>query len=313
MLSGLLWKATLFAAVQHMSQWPRTALRAHSQAAPASPPVLVYVGINTFTLDIAGQRLLVDPLLVGDLVFAGQAWAYSGSRREEALAAAAAVDVKNVRSDFDAIVLSQGLPDHAHPQTLREIDRRMLILASPSAGPVCQRLGFENVRVLAPGASLVLGEFCRITAVPGSVVGPPWQDPENGWVFEDTRPGGLAVGTEPHGNFLGPLLGTSFKRVPRAPPVRVDALLIPLTRTAIAGYPLVNGVPEALDTLRRLRPTPRFVLPLKNSEIDSAGALAGALAEEGSVAELQDQLLTDPRLRDVRVLDTIPGQPTQIA
>jgi len=131
-------------------------------------------------------------------------------------------------------------------------------------------------------------------------------------VFTDTRPGGLALGTEPHGNFLGPSLGTSLRQLPRAPDIRVDALLIPLTKQEIAGYKLVNGVQDALETLEALEPTPRIVIPLKNGELDSTGLLAAALKEEGSPREFAEQLRARPRLRGTRLLDVTPGAPLRI-
>eukprot|EP00931_Biecheleriopsis_adriatica_P079385 TRINITY_DN52791_c0_g1_i1.p1 TRINITY_DN52791_c0_g1~~TRINITY_DN52791_c0_g1_i1.p1 ORF type:complete len:338 (+),score=57.27 TRINITY_DN52791_c0_g1_i1:23-1015(+) len=289
----------------------RTARSSGSSATAA--PVLTYIGVNTFSLHIGDKRLLVDPLLVGSLIFAGQTWAYKGSRRKEALDAAAALDPRDVRNLFDAVLLSQGLPDHAHPETLKAMDRRVPIIANPSAAKICRQLGFEQVRIMSPGDSMQLGEHLKITALPGSVVGPPWQEPENGWVFSDLREGGLSVGTEPHGNFLGPRLGTSFKMLPQAPPgVTIDALLIPLTRTDIAGYPLVNGVPEALETLKQLQPVPRFVLPLNNTDIDSSGALTSAMSEEGSSKQFLEELRNDPQLAAVRLLETFPGRPISI-
>lgn len=82
----------------------------------------------------------------------------------------------------------------------------MPIIANPSAAEATKQLGFQP-SVLQPGEllgkkirefshakatrkesiehqllrSLTLGDL-QISAVPGSVVGPPWQDPENGYV-----------------------------------------------------------------------------------------------------------------------------------
>lgn len=279
--------------------------------AQAPAPVLTYFGINSYSLEIGGQRLLVDPILKGDLVFLDQAWAFSGTRCPDA--PLVSIEPRHVPELFDAIVLSQGLEDHAHPATLREIPRGVHIVASPRAAAVARRLGFVDVDTLAPGEALDLGASLRINALPGSVVGPPWDDPENGYVFQDLRPGGLSVGAEPHGNFLGPAVGTSLRMLPRAPDLRVDALLTPLRAQDLAGYRLVNGPLEAVRTLEALRPVPRIVLPLKNGDIQSEGLLASALREHGSPREFADLLRARPRLRDrVRVLDVVPGQPVRI-
>lgn len=276
--------------------------------------MFTYFGINTFSLEIGRKRLLVDPVLTGDLTFFGQSWAYAGARKADAQAATdALVSPRYVHERFDAVVLSQGLEDHTHLPTLRQIDRHMDIIASPSAAVVVQKLGFQRVTALAPWQSTELGGNLRITALPGSVVGPPWDKPENGYVFADTRPGGLTVGAEPHGNFLGPALGTSLRMLPRAPPLQIDALLVPMTSQLLGSYRLVNGAREAIDTLEALTPMPRFVLPLQNGEVDAIGAIVGAMSSEGSPAEFVKLLRGRPRLRGVRVLEVTPGRPVHIA
>lgn len=280
-------------------------------AAVAEAPVLTYFGVNSYGLEIGGRRLLVDPLLADELVFFGQRWAFVGGRKKETQEAAMLTPEK-VEEEFDAVILSQGLEDHAHIPTLKRIGRRTPIIASPKAAEVAKSLGFVSVTTLEPGQSLQLGPHFRLTAIPGSVVGPPWEEPENGWVFTDLRPGGLALGAEPHGNFLGPALGTSFRLLPKAPPLRVDALLLPLRAQDIAGYRLVNGPEEAVKTLEALEPIPRFVLPLRNGEIDAKGVLASALQEKGSVEEFQVMVKGRPKLQGLRVLDVQPGQPVRL-
>eukprot|EP00403_Amphidinium_massartii_P027903 CAMPEP_0178394490 /NCGR_PEP_ID=MMETSP0689_2-20121128/12733_1 /TAXON_ID=160604 /ORGANISM="Amphidinium massartii, Strain CS-259" /LENGTH=187 /DNA_ID=CAMNT_0020015121 /DNA_START=1 /DNA_END=561 /DNA_ORIENTATION=+ len=177
-----------------------------SAALVASPPKYTHFGVNTYSLEIGGKSLLIDPLLVGDLSFAGQRWAFVGTRTKVVKLMA-----EDVAGKYDAVVLSQGLEDHAHTPTLKAISKTVPVIACPSAEGVLRDLGYQDVNVLAPGQETMIGPNLRISAIPGSVVGPPWQAPENGYIFTDTREGGLAVGAEPHGNFLGPLLGTSLR------------------------------------------------------------------------------------------------------
>lgn len=274
-------------------------------------PEFTYYGVNTFSLNIGEKKILVDPLLVGDLTFFGQNWAYAGSKRDDARSVQP--EPRAVYDTFDVVVLTQGLEDHAHLPTLRSIDKRMQIVASPNAAKVAEGLGFRSVKALEHEKSVNIGKYLRVTAVPGSVVGPPWDEPENGFVFSDMRPGGRSIGIEPHGNFLGPLLGTSLKLLPRAPKVSVDALIMPLTAQSIGGYPLVNGIPEAIKTLQALRPVPKFVLPLNNGNIDANGPLAAALKEEGTVDEFKQQISQHPRLSKIQVLDVTPGRAVRVA
>ena len=68
------------------------------------------------------------------------------------------------------------------------------------------------------------------------------------------RYGEFRVVTEPHGNL--PTLG-----------YQADVLIMPVVSQSIGPYPLVNGVREAVDAARQLRP--RLFVPLENGEIDS--------------------------------------------
>mmetsp|Transcript_52794 Transcript_52794/g.98878 ORF Transcript_52794/g.98878 Transcript_52794/m.98878 type:complete len:326 (+) Transcript_52794:37-1014(+) len=302
----LLWCLCYGCSSAFLGERGSTSLRrsavAHDKKPGSDSPALTYFGINCFGLEIAGQRLLIDPLLVGSLVFFGQRWAFRGRRQRQD-----GPRPEDVSKQFDAIVLTQGLDDHCHRPTLEMVDRRVPVIANPSAAEKVQAMGFQDVSVLRPEESLSRGHL-RITAVPGSVVGPPWQDPENGYVFADERPEGLSIGLEPHGNFLGPALGTSFQRLPMAPATPVDALVLPLTSQELAGYRLVNGVEDAANTLEALDPMPRFLLPLRNGELDAEGVLAENLLQEGGLDEFRRLQQQRPRLREVELLDVTPGQ-----
>jgi len=124
------------------------------------------------------------------------------------------------------------------------------------------------VRTLRAGERATV-KAVEVEALRGSLVGPPWAEPQNGYSF---RVGDFRVITEPHGNLP-------------AVPYPCDALIIPVVSQRVVGFPLVNGASEALDTVRRLRP--KVVVPLENAEIDSSGALAAILEEGGSVPAFQ--------------------------
>lgn len=76
------WAALLLLA----GSWPAfvgfrpPAGRVRCRLKAASDVVVTHFGVNTLGLEIAGQRLLVDPLLVGHLVFLKQSWAFRGTR-----------------------------------------------------------------------------------------------------------------------------------------------------------------------------------------------------------------------------------------
>ncbi|CAL1161779.1 unnamed protein product [Cladocopium goreaui] len=278
------------------------------------------MSITPFLSEIASHIAWRMSGLFCSEVFFGQSWAFRGKRRETAQS----IRPEEVLDSFDAIVNLGSSPWVGQSfQRLSKMAEMMPIISNPSAAKAIEQLGFSP-SVLQPGEllgkvgtvfqlrSLMLGKL-RISALPGSVVGPPWQDPENGYVFTDTRPGGLSIGTEPHGNLLGPALGTSFKRLPSSSTVPpLDAVILPLTSQQISGYRLVNGVQEAADTLEALDPVPRFLLPLRNAELDASGFLAEQLQEDGSVESFATLQRSRPKLRHVQLLDLQPGQLVQL-
>ena len=91
---------------------------------------LTWLDNNSWLLTLGPHRLLIDPWLVGDLVFGQQGWLFRGVKLRSP-----ALDLKGI----DLILLSQGLADHAHPPTLhthppRGPPRRTAV---PSASTTC--------------------------------------------------------------------------------------------------------------------------------------------------------------------------------
>ena len=76
---------------------------------------LTYYGANGWLLELAGLRVLLDPWLVGSLRFAGAGWLFEGSLPQD----------WPVPEQLDLLLLSQGLPDHAHPETLQLLPKSL--------------------------------------------------------------------------------------------------------------------------------------------------------------------------------------------
>jgi L-ascorbate metabolism protein UlaG (beta-lactamase superfamily) len=131
---------------------------------------LTWLDSNSWLLEIGQHRILIDPWLVGSLTFANLDWLFKGSRTKE----------RPIPENIDLIVLSQGLEDHAHPPTLKQLDRNIPVVASPNAAKVVQELGYTSVTTLAHGETYKLNQQLEITAVPGSPIGPTLI--ENGYV-----------------------------------------------------------------------------------------------------------------------------------
>lgn len=63
----------------------------------------------------------------------------------------------------------QGLPDHAHVPTLRQLPKELPVVASPAAARIAADLGFKRVYELDHGQEMVLADGrLRIKATAGA-------------------------------------------------------------------------------------------------------------------------------------------------
>ncbi|MGK7879031.1 MAG: MBL fold metallo-hydrolase, partial [Crocosphaera sp.] len=69
---------------------------------------LTWLDNNSWLMEISGKRILLDPWLVGSLVFGNLEWLFKGVKGK----------TYDIGQQIDLIVLSQGLDDHAHIPTL---------------------------------------------------------------------------------------------------------------------------------------------------------------------------------------------------
>ena len=138
---------------------------------------------------------------------------------------------------FDAVVLSPGLPDHTHEPTLGALRLRddQVIIGPSSAEAAVRRAGKAgNFRKLGHFQSMRLKDV-NLEALPGALVGPPWQARENALL---ATAGGTSLLYEPHGDFNDDDLLRGLN---------VDVLIAPATTQRLAGFfDLVKG-----NTLRK--------------------------------------------------------------
>ena len=140
-----------------------------------------YLGANGWLLTMAGLRVLLDPWLSGPLVFPPGAWLLKGEMPE----------LMPIPDQIDLLLLTQGLPDHAHPETLQTLSKQIPVVASAAATRVVQRLGFETITELRPGDTTTIAGL-TIQATAGAAV----PAVENGYLL-DWPEGSLYL--EPHG------------------------------------------------------------------------------------------------------------------
>ena len=99
---------------------------------------ITFVGHATVLIELAGTRLLTDPVLGSRLLHI---------RRWSAAPAA------EVTERLDAVLISHLHHDHLDFGSLRRLDRDLPVVVPRGGGRVLRRRGFANATELAPGAS----------------------------------------------------------------------------------------------------------------------------------------------------------------
>lgn len=224
---------------------------------------LTWFGSNSWLIEIANQRILLDPWLVGPLVFANQSWFF---RAEQA-------NPFEIPLNIDLILLSQGLPDHAHPPTLGALDKTIPVWGSPNAIKVVTQLGFENTQVLTHGQSAQRDNL-TIHSFPGSPIGPMLT--ENAYVIQDQAMS-ESLYYEPHG-FHSPELKEFGS---------IDAALVPLIDLTI---PLLGAFIQGGDAALSLAQwiQPKALIPTTvGGDVNYSGILNSLLGSKGDLESLR--------------------------
>jgi L-ascorbate metabolism protein UlaG (beta-lactamase superfamily) len=225
---------------------------------------LTWLDSNSWSIELADKHILLDPWLVGSLTFGNLPWLFEGTKTID----------RPIPKNIDLILLSQGLPDHAHPPTLAALDRSIPVVASSSAARIVKDLGYLHVTALAPGESHTFGDI-NIKAVPGSLVGPGAV--ENGYIIRDAS---MSLYYEPHGSHHPSL----------AQEGNIDAIIAPLIdlKLPLLGA-IIKGQTSALEVCELLQP--KYIIPTAaGGDVKFEGILLSILKAEGSVAEFQTLL-----------------------
>ena len=224
---------------------------------------VTWLDSNSWLLTLAEQRILVDPWLVGDLVFGQQTWLFRGKHPQP----------QPLPKAIDLILLSQGLEDHAHPPTLEALDRSIPVVGSASAAKVAEGLGYSQVTALGHGETFAINGV-TIKAVPGAAVGPTLV--ENGYILRDGATG-ASLFYEPHG----------FHRPEIKQEGPVDVVITPVIDLALPLVgPIIRGQKGALDLVDWLQP--QVVLPTADAgAVTYSGVLINWLKSVGSSQALQ--------------------------
>jgi len=225
---------------------------------------LTWLDSNSWLIEIGSQRILLDPWLVGSLTFSNLDWLFKGSRPKE----------RPIPENIDLILLSQGLEDHAHPPTLKQLDHKIPVVGSPNAAKVAQELGYSSVTSLAHGETFRLNNQIEIRAFPGSPIGPTVV--ENSFLLKELETG-LTLYYEPHG-YHSPQL-KQFTPVDVVITPTVD-LALPLVGA------IIKGTNSALEVAKWLKP--QVLLPTAaGGDVIFEGLLVKFLKAVGTAEDLR--------------------------
>jgi L-ascorbate metabolism protein UlaG (beta-lactamase superfamily) len=223
---------------------------------------LTYFDSNSWSIELDGKKILLDPWLVGDLTFGNLGWLFKGTKKNP----------QPIPENIDLILLSQGLEDHAHPPTLKILDRTIPVIASPNAAKVVRDLGYTDITVLNHEESYDLGDKVTIKAVPGSPVGPTLV--ENGYIIQGLE-SGKNIYYEPHGYHASSLQQE----------IAIDVIITPIInlKLPLIGA-VIKGQQTALEVCKLLKPQV-IISTAAGGDIDFQGLLISILQAEGSIEE----------------------------
>lgn len=242
---------------------------------------------NSWLWEIDGIRILVDPWLVETLVFGDSPWLFEGKRPQP----------MPIPESIDLILLSQGLPDHAHPPTLKQLNKAIPVIASPAGAAVAQDLGFTDVTAINHGDRVSFKAQLHIQAFPGAPVGPVAK--ENGYVLSTDE--GVSLYYEAHG----------YPDSTLAEYAPIDVAITPIVNLELPfSIPVLRGNAGALELAKRVKP--RVMLPTAGSgELEFTGLLTKVLQEKGSAEQMQAALSTAGL--STQVVTTKPGDRLDLA
>ncbi len=244
---------------------------------------LTWLDSNAWLLEMGHQRILLDPWLVGSLVFGNLPWLFKGQRSTP----------RAIPNNIDLILLSQGLEDHAHPETLKQLDKEIPVVASPNAAKVVQQLGYTQISPLEHGKTYTLAQGIEIQAIPGSPIGPTLV--ENGYILKELETN-YTLYYEPHG-FHSPQLKKMGS---------IDVVITPIVDLTLPLVgPIIRGTKTALELAQWVKP--QVMLPTAaGGEVQFEGLLNSFLKTVGNVEDFRSTLARHNL--STKVLNPQPGQ-----
>lgn len=257
---------------------------------------------NSWELKVNNFLISVDPVL-GQLDF-GIPALYAGNKKfinEKS-------EIDNVAENSDLVLISQGFDDHAHSPTLKILARKnpdLPYLCPPSALSILTKCGIRPsmIRTILPGQEVTFDKgktSIKIKATSGALLGPPWQQKENGYIISPSKSSTKfpSVYYEPHCMY-------DEKELSR---LQADVVISPVVSQELPAFTLVAGGSKALKLAGILKS--KFLIPLANGELDQTGLLAKIIKSKGSENEFLN--ISKKAGSKLKVLTASPGQPIKV-
>ena len=229
-----------------------------------------YLGSNGWVIEFKKAKIVIDPWLLGDLIFPPGGWFFKGTLQDEI----------PTPGDIDLILLTQGLPDHCHIPSLKRFPRKTNIICSKNASNTLEKLNFESINIMQPGQNLSFNDI-KIEATSGAAV----PHIENGYILE-TNDGSFYI--EPHG-----FLDNTIKSR------KLDAVITPTKnlQLPILG-PFVKGADVIPNLVKLFNPT--YIL---SSTTGGNAQFSGVLNSFISLEEFKKSL--DCKIMDLDQMQSI--------
>lgn len=243
---------------------------------------LTYLDSNSWLIEMAGKRILLDPWLVGSLVFGNATWLFKGDRPKD----------RDIPENIDLILLSQGLEDHAHPDTLQILDKTLPVVCSPAGQAIAQKFNYDTITPLAHNEVFTVDKL-EIRAVKGSPVGPTTL--ENGYILTDLDTQ-QSLYYEPH--------GYHSEDIKQFAPIDVVVTPVINLKLPLLGA-VIKGQKTALQVCDWLQP--KAILPTAaGGDVHFEGFLMKFLKPGGTVPEFAEMLAQ--KNLPTRVIEPNPGE-----
>lgn len=259
---------------------------------------LRYLETNTWHITYGAINVLVDPVLTSPLDF-GLPFMYTGKKR--------VIDGNKELVDLcrkcQLVLLSQGFDDHTHKPTIKAISKLqpdMHYICPPSAKSILNSCGIRdnNIKYLSPKEVTKFnhgGQQLDIIATTGALLGPPWQQEENGYILRSYKSSSPTIYYEPH----------CMHDIDEISRYQADYVITPVVAQQLPLFTLVDGGNKALILAETLRA--KYIVPMANGELDQSGLLAKVIRTSGSKESFVSMVQLSRR-RKIAVLDVIPGK-----